>query len=179
LHHRRKWRALPGFLANNQLFSSKGTVALILYGYFRCIQGVLAKRPEVFNHNVETVPRLYPAVRPSASYARSLGILGSAAAAGIQWVKSGLMVGLGESEAEVLAVLRDLQRHGANSLTIGQYLRPTKQHLPVIDYVEPDAFARLAEMARRIGIGQVVSGPLVRSSYRAGQVFVFGLGESG
>ena len=132
---------------------------------------VLAERPEVFNHNVETVPRLYSEVRPSASYLRSLEVLQVAAESGIQWVKSGLMVGLGESETEVLDVFAELRRHGVNSLTVGQYLRPTRQHLPVVDYVHPEVFERLAEAARRMGFGHVASGPLVRSSYHAGEVF--------
>ena len=132
---------------------------------------VLAERPDVFNHNVETVPRLYEQVRPRADYQQSLAVLRQAAEFGIPWVKSGLMLGLGETEAEVLAVLADLRQAGANALTVGQYLRPTRDHLPVVDYIHPDRFAFLAEQAKQIGFGHVASGPLVRSSYHAGEVF--------
>ncbi len=132
---------------------------------------VLAERPEVFNHNVETVPRLYPQVRPQANYQQSLEVLRKAAKAEIEWVKSGLMLGLGETEAEVISVLEELRSMGVNSLTLGQYLRPTREHLPVVDYVHPDRFKALETEAYRLGFGHVASGPLVRSSYHAGDVF--------
>ena len=140
-------------------------------GNRQSLQIVLAERPDVFNHNVETVPRLYEQVRPRANYRQSLAVLRQAAEFGIPWVKSGLMLGLGETEAEVLAVLADLRQAGANALTVGQYLRPTRDHLPVVDYIHPDRFAFLAEQAKRMGFGHVASGPLVRSSYHAGDVF--------
>ena len=141
-------------------------------GNRQSLQIVLDEQPDVFNHNVETVPRLYEQVRPRANYQQSLAVLRQAADFGIPWVKSGLMLGLGETEAEVLAVLADLRQAGVNALTIGQYLRPTREHLPVVDYIHPDRFAYLAEQAKQIGFGHVASGPLVRSSYHAGEVFV-------
>ena len=140
-------------------------------GNRQSLQVVLAERPDVFNHNVETVPRLYEQVRPRANYQQSLNVLRQAAEFGIVWVKSGLMLGLGETEAEVLAVFADLRRVGVNSLTVGQYLRPTRQHLPVVDYIHPDRFAFLAAEAQKMGFVHIASGPLVRSSYHAGEVF--------
>ena len=140
-------------------------------GNMQSLQIVLDEQPDVFNHNVETVPRLYEQVRPRANYQQSLRVLQQAAEFGIPWVKSGLMLGLGETEAEVLAVFADLRRAGVNSLTVGQYLRPTRQHLPVVDYIHPDRFDFLAAEAKRMGFGHIASGPLVRSSYHAGEVF--------
>ena len=129
---------------------------------------VLAARPFVLGHNVETVPRLYPVVRPQADYRRSLALLRRARrlAPGVL-TKSGLMVGLGESEAEALGVLRDLREAGAAAVTIGQYLQPTREHLPVAEYLAPQAFAHYEAAARRLGFRHVLSGPLVRSSYHA------------
>ena len=132
---------------------------------------VLDERPDVFNHNVETVPRLYATVRPQAEYARSLAVLRQAAAAGIDRVKSGLMLGLGEQEPEVLAVLQDLRQAGVTCLTLGQYLQPSPAHLPVADYIHPDRFKALAAAATDLGFRQVASGPLVRSSYHAERLF--------
>jgi lipoic acid synthetase len=140
-------------------------------GNRQSLQIVLAERPDVFNHNVETVPRLYEQVRPRANYQQSLNVLRQAAEYGITWVKSGLMLGLGETEAEVLSVFADLRSAGVNSLTVGQYLRPTREHLPVVDYIHPDRFAFLAAEAKGMGFGHIASGPLVRSSYHAGEVF--------
>lgn len=140
-------------------------------GNRQSLQIVLNERPDVFNHNVETVPRLYEQVRPRANYQQSLNVLRQAADYGITWVKSGLMLGLGETEVEVLSVFADLRNAGANSLTVGQYLRPTRQHLPVVDYIHPDRFAFLAAEAKRMGFAHIASGPLVRSSYHAGEVF--------
>ena len=132
---------------------------------------VLKEAPEVYNHNVETVPRLYSTVRPQASYRQSLNVLQQAACSGIKRVKSGLMLGLGETEEEIINVFRDLRNEGVNCLTVGQYLRPSREHLPVVDYIHPDQFDKLAEEAYRIGFVHVASGPLVRSSYHAGDVF--------
>ena len=129
---------------------------------------VLAAGPEVLNHNVETAPRLYPRVRPQADYERSLGLLRRAGEMRPEAVtKSGLMVGLGESEEEVLAVLGDLRGAGVGAVTIGQYLQPTRRHLPVAAYIEPSRFDDYAAAARGMGFGHVLSGPLVRSSYHA------------
>ncbi|MCL6091351.1 MAG: lipoyl synthase [Actinobacteria bacterium] len=132
------------------------------------LETVFRERPDVFNHNVETVPRLQRAVRPSASYTRSLAVLARAAAAGLT-TKSGVMLGLGETEAEVLGVLADLHGVGVSIVTIGQYLRPTARHLPVARWWAPEDFARLSEAGRALGIRQVVASPLARSSYHARQ----------
>ena len=127
---------------------------------------VLAERPDVFNHNIETVARLQRAVRPSAGYARSLSVLARAKAAGLT-VKSGVMVGLGESDHEVAATLFDLASLGVDIVTIGQYLRPTSHHLPVARWVEPERFVAYKEQGEAMGIGHVESSPLTRSSYHA------------
>lgn len=123
--------------------------------------------PLVWGHNVETVPRLYKSVRPGADYARSLRLLRAAAALPGVEAKSALMLGLGETTAEVLEVLRDLRAAGVRRLALGQYLRPSMLHLPVRAYVEPAQFARLEEAARAMGFSWVKAGPLVRSSYHA------------
>jgi lipoic acid synthetase len=123
-------------------------------------------RPDVFNHNVETVARLQRAVRPSAGYARSLGVLAAAKAAGLT-VKSGLIVGMGETPDEVDGCLADLGAIGVDIVTIGQYLRPTSNHLPVARWVEPFEFDRWAAVGRSAGIGHVEASPLTRSSYHA------------
>lgn len=130
---------------------------------------VVRSRPDVLAHNVETVPRLYPAVRPGASYERSLALLSGVSGMdpGIL-LKSGLMVGFGETRDEVVDVLHDLFTAGCRSVTIGQYLSPSRDHLPVREYLPVEAFGDLADAARRIGFPRVVSGPLVRSSYAAG-----------
>ncbi len=129
---------------------------------------IFDKRPDVLNHNVETVPRLQRAVRPSASYARTLAVLSRAREAGLT-TKSGLMVGLGETEAEVIGVLADLQAIGVQIVTVGQYLRPSASHLPVARWWSPEDFALLAEAGRALGISHVVASPLTRSSYHARQ----------
>ncbi|MFW5970325.1 MAG: lipoyl synthase, partial [Halofilum sp. (in: g-proteobacteria)] len=127
-----------------------------------------AAPPDVFNHNVETVPRLYKPVRPSADYRGSLDLL---AAFGRRHpdipTKSGLMLGLGEEIAEVEELMGDLRSHGCSMLTIGQYLQPTPAHLPVARYVHPDEFDRLAAIGEEMGFAHVASGPMVRSSYHA------------
>jgi len=129
---------------------------------------IFDRRPDVLNHNVETVPRLQRAVRPSASYTRSLAVLARARDAGLT-TKSGLMVGLGEEEQEVLGVLADLHGIGVTIVTIGQYLRPSAKHLPVARWWAPEDFARIADAGRHIGLPQVVASPLTRSSYHARQ----------
>ena len=125
-------------------------------------------RPDVLNHNVETVPRLQRAVRPSAGYARSLAVLARAKEAGLT-TKSGLIVGMGESDDEVLSTLADLRAVGIDIVTIGQYLRPTTHHLPVARWVEPAAFERFKQEGEAMGIPHVESSPLTRSSYHARQ----------
>ncbi len=138
----------------------------------QALRTVLEAGPDVFNHNVETVPRLYPVVRPQADYERSLSVLGaaSAAAPGIP-VKSGFMLGLGETGGEVVGMMEDLRAHGCRMLTIGQYLRPSKKSLPVSEYVEPGRFEELKEAALRMGFVSVASGPLVRSSMNAEEYY--------
>jgi lipoic acid synthetase len=132
------------------------------------LQRVIDAHPEVINHNVETVERLHPVVRPSARYARSLEVLKRvhASGTGIK-AKSGIMVGLGETDDEIQRTLEDLRAHDCDLLTIGQYLRPSKFHLPVVDYVHPDKFAHWQRVAEGLGFESVASGPLVRSSYHA------------
>jgi lipoic acid synthetase len=124
--------------------------------------------PGILAHNVETVPRLYPVVRKGAVYARSLDLFRRAAAMRPSLpLKSGIMVGFGESEAEVVAVFRDLFDAGCRSITVGQYLPPSSDHLPLSEYVPPGRFDLFASAARGIGFDRVLSGPLVRSSYHA------------
>jgi len=127
---------------------------------------VFDERPDVLNHNTETVPRLYRRVRPQARYVRSLRVLARAAAKGLR-VKSGLMLGLGETHAELDAVFADLAAAGVQILTLGQYLQPTPQHLPVDRFVPPEEFAELRQRALDAGFEHVEAGPLVRSSYHA------------
>jgi lipoic acid synthetase len=123
---------------------------------------------EIFNHNTETVPRLYRVARAGAGYERSLEVLRRAKRRRAGMItKSGLMLGLGEEREEVLAVLRDLVAVGCDILTLGQYLQPTRNHLPVTRYLHPDEFRDLGAEALRLGFGHVQSGPLVRSSYHA------------
>lgn len=124
--------------------------------------------PDVFNHNLETVPRLYKQARPGADYAHSLQLLKEFKARnpGIP-TKSGLMVGLGETDEEILQVMRDLRAHDVDMLTIGQYLAPSNHHLPVLRYVPPETFDRYAREARAMDFSHAASGPLVRSSYHA------------
>lgn len=132
------------------------------------IETVLEARPEVFNHNIETVPRLFPRVRPKSLYRRSLGVLRTAAElAPASSAKSGLMVGLGESMDEVKEVLRDLREHGVRLVTIGQYLRPSLKHIRCERFWRPEEFAELREYGDQLGFDHVESGPLVRSSYHA------------
>jgi len=135
-------------------------------GSIPALDTICAARPEVFNHNLETVPRLYAGVRPQADYQRSLGLLSYAASRGLM-TKSGLMLGLGETENEIKKLLLDLKHAGCRLLTLGQYLPPSKDHVPVARYVRPQEFEMWAEAARGMGFTAVASGPLVRSSYRA------------
>jgi lipoyl synthase len=129
---------------------------------------ILDAKPDILNHNIETVPRLYPAVRPQAIYERSLGIISETRkySPGLL-TKSGIMVGLGETKDEVIQVMSDLRNSGCDILTIGQYLAPTRQHYPVAEYVHPDTFEFYREEGKKMGFLHVESGPLVRSSYHA------------
>jgi lipoic acid synthetase len=139
-----------------------------------CLRAVLEAGPGVFNHNIETVERLYSQVRPQADYHRSLRVLAAAKRLAPQVpVKSGLMAGLGETEEEVGAALRDLRASGCELLTIGQYLQPSKTHLPVSEHVRPEVFKRFEQYALKLGFKAVASGPFVRSSYQAEKMLIF------
>jgi len=131
---------------------------------------VFDSRPEVLAHNLETVPRLMRRIRPAFRYERSLDVLTQARAAGLV-TKSNLILGMGEERAEVESTLRDLHEAGCDLITITQYLRPSARHHPVERWVTPDEFVELAEVAEQIGFAGVMSGPLVRSSYRAGRLY--------
>ncbi len=132
---------------------------------------VAAALPDVFNHNLETVPRLYATVRPQAVYELSLRVLKRVGETQPDLpTKSGLMLGLGERYAEVVEVMGDLRENGVTMLTLGQYLRPSPAHLPVSEFVEPDVFASLAKDAYRLGFSAVASAPFVRSSYHASEL---------
>ncbi|MFO7838096.1 MAG: lipoyl synthase [Desulfosalsimonadaceae bacterium] len=136
------------------------------------LRQVLEAGPDVFNHNIETVSGLYERVRPEADYHRSLNVLAEAAAARSDIpVKSGIMLGLGESREEVGQALSDLLAGGCSMLTMGQYLQPTRRHLPVARYIPPEMFERWRQYALDAGFTAVAAGPLVRSSYRAREMF--------
>ena len=133
------------------------------------IESVLAANPHIFNHNLETVRRLTPSVRHRATYDRSLSVLRRVKdrRGGTIYTKSGMMLGLGEAEAEVMTALADLRRAGCDILTLGQYLQPTLKHLPVVEFVSPEKFAEYGSRAGELGFVHVASGPMVRSSYHA------------
>jgi lipoyl synthase len=137
-------------------------------GHPEALQTIFDAKPDVLNHNVETVARLQRAVRPSASYARSLAVLARAKAAGLL-TKSGLIVGMGESVEEVVSTLADLRGVGVDIVTIGQYLRPTSHHLPVVRWWKPEEFRQVAALGEAMGIPHVEASPLTRSSYHARQ----------
>ena len=135
------------------------------------VDAVAAARPDVYNHNLETVPRLYARVRPGAEYERSLRVLRRVRETRPDLpTKSGVMLGLGETAEEVRDVMSDLLAHGVSMLTLGQYLRPSAEHLPVAEFVEPGVFAQLARDAYSMGFSAVASAPFVRSSYHAGEL---------
>jgi len=146
-------------------------------GDIEAVARVVAAGPAVFNHNLETVPDLYPSVRSKANYGRSLNVLveakriGGAIFGDDFLTKSGLMLGLGETEDQLTQVFGDLVGAGVDILTLGQYLRPTRRQLPVREYIHPDEFDRLGEKARGMGFRTVFSGPLVRSSFNAEEAF--------
>jgi lipoic acid synthetase len=158
----------------------KGAAVEVLVPDFRgsadAVRTVAEAAPKVFNHNLETVPELYGNVRPKADYVRSLSVLSDAKRFGLAAsdphfrTKSGLMLGFGETEGQLARVFKDLALAGVDILTLGQYLRPTKHQLPVQEYVHPDRFAELAELAEAKGVPVVYAGPLVRSSFNAGEV---------
>ncbi len=137
------------------------------------LRTVLNSGPDVFNHNVETVPRLYPAVRPQADYGRSVRVLSNARRLSSHVAtKSGLMVGFGETFEEVVSVMADLRSVACDYLTIGQYLRPSKKNLPVVEYVKPETFEKYKETGLSMGFKSVASAPLVRSSMNAKEMFL-------
>lgn len=155
---------------------SPATTLEILTPDFRRKQGaletVLSGRPDVFNHNLETVPSLYSRIRPGAEYVHSLGLLARAKTLlPSAFTKSGIMVGLGETESEVMALMDDLRAADVDFLTVGQYLRPTPRHAPVARYVEPEVFAAYREAGRQKGFLRVAASPLTRSSHHAGEDF--------
>jgi lipoic acid synthetase len=135
-------------------------------GNWDALQAVLDAGPEILNHNTETVPRLYPEVRPQAKYERTLELLDRAKQQGA-FTESGIMVGSGESDEEIHQVTRDLRGVDCDVLTIGQYLQPTKQHVPVRRFVRPEQFRQYRDAAMQLGFRYCESGPLVRSSYHA------------
>ena len=143
-----------------------------LQGNWDALQQIIDARPQVINHNVETVPRLYPEVRPEADFARSVDLLQRVKTQNPDILtKSGIMVGLGETPAEVIEVMESLRAAGVNLLTIGQYLAPSQKHHPVVEYIHPDQFLAYKKAGEAMGFAHVASGPLVRSSYHAGEAF--------
>lgn len=141
----------------------KGDVALL--------EPIAKERPDIFNHNIETVPRLYSLVRPQADYERSLKMLKAMKNIGLGILtKSGIMLGLGEKREEILGVMDDLRNAGCDVLTIGQYLRPSKGNLPVVEYIDEAVYAEYGDIARMKGFVHVASAPLVRSSFNAEEV---------
>jgi lipoic acid synthetase len=137
-------------------------------GNEKALAMVCAEKPEILNHNIETVRRLFPAIRPQGKYQRSIELLGQAKQLGMR-TKSGLILGMGETIDEAREVMRDLRSVGCDIVTIGQYLQPTRQHLPVARFYDPSEFAVLQEEGMTLGFTHVESGPLVRSSYHAEQ----------
>ncbi len=168
----RKDGGAPIFAETIRLIHELGATVEVLTPDFRgdreACQMVYDARPDLFNHNMETVPRLYRRVRPQAIYQRSLDVLQWAKEDGLR-TKSGIMVGLGETKEEVLALMDDFVEIGLDVMTIGQYLQPTKMHLPVEEFIHPDVFRWYKEVGEAKGIEHVESGPLVRSSYHAEQ----------
>lgn len=158
----------------DELKKIPGLTVEVLVSDFRgneeSIKTVVKARPEIINHNVETVPRLYPKVRPQASYDRSLSLLKRVKELDEKiHTKSGIMVGLGETEDEVINVMKDLRKVNCDMMTIGQYLRPSKKHIEVAEYIIPEQFERYKEIGYNLGFKYIASGPLVRSSYHASE----------
>ncbi len=143
-----------------------------LCGNWHALHQILAAEPDILGHNIETVPRLYPEVRPGASYQRSLQLLQESKQHSPRILtKSGLMLGMGETREETLQVMQDLRAHGCQLLTLGQYLAPSTAHYPIARYVPPEEFTDLAAAGRDFGFSHVEAGPLVRSSYHAEEQF--------
>lgn len=141
-------------------------------GNTNSINTVIHSQPDVYNHNVETIPRLYPVVRPAANYRRSLNVLEHVKKTAPDMnTKSGIMLGLGERIDEVIDVLKDLRKAGCDFVTIGQYLRPSRQNLPVVEYVRPEIFDSLRTVASGMGFKYAASAPLMRSSMNAAEIY--------
>ncbi|GBR77450.1 lipoyl synthase [Candidatus Termititenax dinenymphae] len=139
-------------------------------GNFSALDVVLSAKPDVFNHNVETVPRLYAQVRPQADYAQSLKVLKHTAQIGTL-TKSGLMLGLGETPEELQTALYDLKNNGVSIVTLGQYLAPSREHYPVQEFIHPDKFSEYKEFGEKtVGLKTIFAGPFVRSSYMASDI---------
>lgn len=139
-------------------------------GDYDALKIVMDAEPEIFNHNVETVPDLFPVARPQAIYGRSLDVLQEAKRQRPDaYTKSGIMVGMGETEQQVIQVMHDLREHNVDAMTIGQYIRPTLQHMDVAEYVHPDQFTKYKQIGEQLGFRFVASAPLVRSSYNAAE----------
>jgi lipoic acid synthetase len=153
-------RNIPGIVVEILVPDFKGNGA--------ALETVLQSRPDVLSHNIETVPRLYPVIRPQALYTRSIQVLAKAACSDVQLeTKSGLMVGLGETREEVIETMRDLRGVKCSLLTIGQYLRPSENQVPVHAFILPEEFKRYESIGYNLGFSKVFAGPFVRSSYRA------------
>ncbi len=150
----------------------KATIEVLIpdfNGSRNALQLVLAAQPDILNHNIETVPRLYSTVRPQAGYARSLALLSRVSQSGRGILaKSGLMLGLGETLEEVSEVIKEMHQAGCQMLTLGQYLSPSPAHLAVVEFIHPATFDNLKQKALEIGFAHVSAGPMVRSSYHAG-----------
>nr|WP_320012879.1 lipoyl synthase [uncultured Desulfobulbus sp.] len=157
--------------------TTKATIEVLIpdfRGEEASLQRVIAAQPNVINHNLETVPRIYRDVRPGAGYHQSLELIARVAAQRSQGTistKSGLMLGLGETKEEILEVMDDLLNAGCQILTLGQYLRPSPEHHQLVEYIHPDVFEELAQIGEARGFSQVVAGPLVRSSYHAAESY--------
>lgn len=138
-------------------------------GNLDALKLIIDAQPDVFNHNIETIADFYTFVRPQANYQQSLTVLDEAKNMGAKMTKSGIMLGFGESEEQVIQVMKDLRAHQVEMMTLGQYLRPSKDQLPVKEYVTPEQFKRYEDVGLELGFKFVFSGPLVRSSYHAGE----------
>ena len=164
------------FIRITDLLREKGIIVELLIpvlaGSYRALEAVIATKPRVIGHNVETVPRLYPQVRQGADYERSLKLLLKVKQIAPKIVtKSGLMLGLGETKDEIIEVMYDLRKANCDLLTIGQYLSPSPNHHPVIRFVDPEEFAKVEETGRSMGFAGIASAPLVRSSSRAAELY--------
>lgn len=150
-------------------FAPKVTVEVLIpdfNGHLDLVDKIIVAKPKIISHNLETTRRLTPSVRHIATYDQSLSVLKRIADSGIP-AKTGIMLGLGETEEEILELIRDAHQVGVSIMTIGQYLQPTRKHLPVVEYIHPKQFARLRTLGLEIGLRHIESGPLVRSSYHA------------